>query len=44
MIEFTFKDYLMFCKDFKLNPSHYDSLIIFKTYCGGDFDVIFSII
>lgn len=43
-MRFTFKDYKLFCYDFDLKPSHYESLKIFKRYCDGDLDVVFSIV
>lgn len=42
-MEFTFRNYKIFCKDFKIKPSHYDSLKIFSEYCKGDYDIIFRI-
>lgn len=42
-MDFTFEDYKLFCYDFNLKPSHYESLKIFRRYFDGDFDVIFSI-
>lgn len=41
---FTFKDYKLFCYDFNLKPSHYESLKIFKRYCEGDYDIVFSLV
>lgn len=43
-MEFTFDNYKKFCNDFKLKPSHYESLKIFRRYYDGDYDVIFSLI
>ena len=42
-MEFTFKNYNLFCYDFDLKPSHYKSLKIFSEYCRGDLDIIFRI-
>lgn len=42
-MEFTFDNYKKFCNDFNIKPSYYKSLKIFRKYCDGDFDVIFSI-
>lgn len=43
-MKFTFVNYIIFCNDFDLKPSHYKSLKIFKRYCDGDLDVVFSIV
>lgn len=42
-LKFNFRSYKVFCYDFKLNPSHYISLYIFKRYINGDYDIIFKI-
>lgn len=42
-MEFTFDNYKKFCNDFNIKPSYYESLKIFRKYCDGDYDVIFSI-
>ena len=42
-MEFTFKNYKLFCYDFNLKPSRFENLIIFKEYCSGNYDVIFNI-
>lgn len=43
-MKFTFNNYKLFCYDFDLKPSHYESLKIFRKYYDGDLDVVFSII
>ena len=43
-MEYNFENYKLFCYDFNLKPSHWNSLMIFKEYCGGNYDIIFSII
>ena len=42
-MEFTFENYIRFCKDFKLKPSRYKNLIVFKEYCDGDVYVVLHI-
>ena len=42
-MEFTFKDYIYFCTSLKLKPSQYKNLKIFKEYCNGNLDIIFTI-
>ena len=42
-MEFTFKNYKLFCYDFNLIPSRYKNLMIFKEYCSGNYDIIFTI-
>lgn len=43
-MDYNFKNYKLFCYDFNLNPSYWSSLMIFKRYCEGDYDIIFSLI
>lgn len=43
-MKFTFKDYKLFCYDFNLKPNNYESLKIFKRYCDGDYDIVFSLV
>ena len=42
-MEFTFKNYKLFCYDFKLKPNRFKNLKIFKEYCNGNYDIIFKI-
>ena len=42
-MEFTFKNYKLFCYDFNLKPCRYKNLKIFKVYCNGNYDIIFKI-
>lgn len=42
-MEFTFDNYKRFCNDLNIKTCYYTSLKIFRKYCDGDFDVIFSI-
>lgn len=42
-MEFNFKNYNLFCYVFKLIPSRYKNLKIFKEYCNGNYDIIFKI-
>lgn len=42
-MKFTFNNYKIFCKDFKLKQSYYKNLRIFKKYCDGNLDIIFNI-
>lgn len=42
-MDFTFKNYKLFCYDFNLIPSRYKNLKIFKEYCNGNYDIIFKI-
>ena len=43
-MEFNFKNYNLFCYDFKLKPNRFKNLKIFKDYCNGNYDIIFKII
>lgn len=43
-MKFTFEDYKIFCNDFKLNPSYYKTLKIFKQYCNGNNEIVFGLI
>lgn len=42
-MEFTFKNYKLFCYDFNLKADRYKNLKIFKEYCSGNYDIIFKI-
>ena len=42
-MEYTFKNYKLFCYDFNLKPDRFTNLKIFKEYCNGNYDIIFSI-
>ena len=42
-MEFNFKNYNLFCYDFKLKPNRFKNLKIFKDYCNGNYDIIFKI-
>ena len=42
-MEFNFKNYNLFCYDFKLKPNIFKNLKIFKDYCNGNYDIIFKI-
>lgn len=42
-MEFNFENYIIFCKDFKLKPSRFNNLLVFKKYCNGNYDIVFSI-
>ena len=42
-MEFTFKNYKLFCYDFNLKADRYKNLKTFKEYCNGNYDIIFKI-
>ena len=42
-MDFTFRNYKLFCYDFNLIPCKFKNLLLFKSYCSGDYDVIFKI-
>lgn len=41
---FTFRNYKEFCNDFKLKECNFKNLKIFKIYCEGNYEVLFSLI
>jgi len=42
-MDYNFKNYKKFCYDLHLKPCRFKNLLLFKKYCDGDYDVIFSI-
>lgn len=42
-MEYTFRNYKLFCYDFNLKADRYKNLKIFKEYCNGNYDIIFTI-
>ena len=42
-MEFTFKNYKLFCYDFRLLHCRFTNLKIFKEYCSGNYDIVFKI-
>lgn len=42
-MKFNFKNYNLFCYDFRLKPCRYKNLEYFKKYCEGQFDIVFKI-
>lgn len=42
-MDFTFRNYKLFCYDFNLIPCRVKNLIYFRKYCDGDYDIIFKI-
>ena len=43
-MEFTFRNYKLFCYDFNLKADRYKNLKIFKEYCNGNYDTILGIL
>lgn len=42
-MKFNFRNYKIFCYDFNLKPCRYKNLQIFREYCNGNLDIIFTI-
>ena len=42
-MKFNAHYYRIFCKDLKLKPCRFKNLKIFKEYCLGNYDIIFTI-
>lgn len=42
-MEFNFNNYKEFCNAFKIIASRFKNLMIFKEYCSGNLDIIFTI-
>ena len=38
-MEFTFKNYKLFCYDFNLKPDRFINLKLFKECCNGNYDI-----